>query len=119
MSKILDFNKLNGPTLPLVMCDEAKTAITVTTPSEGLVEELETVLPELEGVFKAGDERAINAVYKLAAQFISCNLEGLGVTGEELRTKYWPKNRITNQLFLLKFCGAYMDFINEIKSAKN
>lgn len=119
MAKVLDFNTLNQPTLPLVMCDPDKTRLNVTAPNEGLVEDLQTIAPELEGVFKAGDQRAIDAIYKLAGQFISCNLEGIEVTGEELRDKYWPKERITNQLFLLKFVSAYLDFIHEIGNAKN
>ena len=119
MAKVLDFNKLGQPTLPLVMCDEAKTTITVTTPNEGMVEELQAILPELEGVIKSGDQASVNAIYEMVAKFISCNLEGLSVTADDLRNIYWPKERVLNQLYLLKFCAVYLDFIREIGDAKN
>lgn len=119
MAKTLDFNKLRQPTLPLVMCDKDKTTITVTSPSEGLVEELQVIMPELDGVFKSGDQKAIDAIYDMVAKFISCNLEELEVTADDLRRKYWPEERILNQLYLLKFCAVYLDFIREIGNAKN
>ena len=119
MAKTLDFNLFNQPTLPLVMCDAEHTPFTVTVPTEELVEELEALAPNLNTIFKSDNPTAHDAVYKLAAKFISCNLEGLQVTAEELKTKYWPKSRLTNQLYLLRFFSAYLDFINEIKEAKN
>ena len=119
MAKTLDFNKLSQPKLPLIMCDEAKTTITVTSPSEGLVEELQVIMPELDGIFKSGDERSIAAIYDMVAKFISCNLEDMEVTADDLRHKYWPEERILNQLYLLKFCAVYLDFIREIGNAKN
>ena len=40
MAKTLDFNIITPPTLPLVMRDDRRTEIIVSTPSEQLVEEL-------------------------------------------------------------------------------
>lgn len=119
MAKTLDFNKLSRPVLPMVMCDEAKTTIKVTTPREALVEELQDTLPELQRVMDGKDQDAVDLCYDLAARLISCNTAELEVTAEDLRTKYWPQERILNQLYLMEFYSAYVDFIREINNAKN
>ena len=115
----LDFNKINRPVLELTMEDEAQTNITVETPSEGLVEELEAMIPELDTIFSPDNPKSVDAAYDLAARLMSCNQEGVTVTADDLRTKYWRKNTIHNQLALMSFIGAYMDFLQEIKNAKN
>ena len=115
----LDFNKINRPVLELTMMDEAQTVLHVTSPSEGLVEDLEAMLPELEQVFAPGNEGTVDASYDLAAKLMSCNKQGVTVTPDDLRTKYWPKDRLTNMENLVFFIGAYMDFLEEIKNAKN
>lgn len=114
MAKTLDFNVLTAPTLPLIMRDERRTEIIVTTPSEQLVEELQVVAPELERVLHAGDAESIKAVYNLAAKLISCNRSGLQVTAEDLRDKYK-----LNLEALIVFYSVYLDFLNEITNAKN
>jgi hypothetical protein len=119
MAKTLDFNKLSRPILPMVMCDETKTIIKVTTPREVLVEELQATLPELQHVMDGKDQEAVDLCYDLAARLISCNIADLEVTVEDLRTKYWPRDRIINQLYLVEFYSAYVDFIREINNAKN
>jgi hypothetical protein len=115
----LNFNNLNRPVLELTMADEAETTFIVTTPTEGLVEELEATLPELKGVLGAKNNAAIDACYDLAARLISCNLTGAQVTADDLRTKYWPADRVTNMLHLLAFYNGYMDFLSEIQNEKN
>lgn len=114
MAKILDFNKLNRPTLRLIMQDDRRTTIDVTTPSEALVEELTETAPELETVVKSMDANSIRTVYDLAARLISCNLAGLQVTAEDLRDTYKM-----NLESLIIFFSAYIDFIEEITKAKN
>lgn len=114
MAKTLDFNILCPPTLPLVMRDDARTEITVSTPTERLVEELQAVAPELNKVFAANDADSIKAVYELAAKLISCNRNGLTVTAEDLSGKY----RL-NLEALIVFYNVYTDFINEMINAKN
>ena len=119
MAKTLDFNKLSRPVLPMVMCDEAKTTIKVTSPREVLIEELQATLPELQRIMDGKDQEAVDLCYDLAARLISCNLTDVEVTVEDLRTKFWPKDRIINQLYLVEFYRAYVDFIHEINHAKN
>ena len=115
----LDFNAINRPVLELTMMDEAKTAITVESPPEGLVEELEAILPELQDILAAKDDAAVEAAYDLAAKLISCNRQKLKVTVEDLKTKYWPKDPYANLLNFVYFLSAYQDFIHEINNAKN
>lgn len=115
----LDFNSINRPVLELTMADEGATNIAVTTPYEALVEELETTLPELKNILSGADEATTDCCYDLAAKLISCNKQELEVTAEELKTKYWPKNKTENLLYLVTFFSAYQDFINEINHAKN
>lgn len=119
MAKILDFNQLSKPMLPLVMADEAKTRINVTTPTEAMVEELQATLPELTRIMDGKDQQSIDCAYNLAARLISYNLEGLTVTVEDLLGKYWPTEQVANLLHLLAFMSAYAEFISEIQNAKN
>lgn len=114
MPKTLDFNTIAPPTLPLIMRDERRTEILVSVPSEGLVEDLQAMAPELTKILEANDTESIKAVYSLAAKLISCNRSGLQVTAEDLRDKYK-----LNLETLIVFYSVYLDFINEITNAKN
>lgn len=114
MAKTLDFNLVSPPTLPLVMRDDARTEITVSTPTEMLVEELQALAPELTKILNANDADSIKAIYELAAKLISCNRNGLKVTAEDLSGKY----RL-NLEALIVFYNVYLDFINEMINAKN
>ena len=114
MAKTLDFNVIAPPTLPLIMRDDRRTEIIVTAPTEGLVEELQAMAPELTKILESNNTESIKAVYGLAAKLISCNRAGLQVTAEDLRDKYK-----LNLETLIVFFSVYLDFINEITNAKN
>ncbi len=114
MAKTLDFNVIVPPTLPMVMCDEAKTKIDVVAPIEGLVEELQAVAPDMESALASDEAKAIPVIYDLAARLISCNKQGLQVTAEDLRGKY----KLGLEA-LIVFYNVYMDFLGEITNAKN
>lgn len=114
MAKVLDLNTVERPTLELTLQDEAKTTILVSTPSEGLVRELENISPELNKMLETGDKESVDTIYDLAARLISCNRQGRQVTAEELRTTY--KMGLESALL---FFSAYLDFINDLTNAKN
>ena len=114
MAKTLDFNVIVPPTLPLVMRDAERTRIDVVAPTEGLVEELDALAPNMKQALEADQEKSVPAIYGLAARLISCNEQGLSVSAEELRDKYK-----LNLEALIVFYNTYMDFLNEIASAKN
>lgn len=114
MAKVLDLNNLTRPTLELTLQDEQRTTVRLTTPSEALVQSLSALTPaELEKL-KSGDKESTDFAYNLAAQLISCNLDFLTVTAEELRGRYHM-----DLYSAMVFFGAYLDFINEIANAKN
>lgn len=115
----LDFNQLIQPTLDLTMSDEDKTDITVTIPTEGLVEELEKMRENVTTIFAKENPDAIDACYDLAARIISCNRQGIQVSVDDLKNKYWPTDKKVNQLHLLAFFKAYNDFIKELEHEKN
>ena len=110
----LDFNAINEPVLELTMQDEDKTVIEVVAPSEGLIEELMNMGPELDEIARSGDARSIKAIYDLAARLINCNRSFVTVTAEELRDKY--KMKLYSMII---FYNSYFDFVSEINSAKN
>lgn len=114
MAKKLDFNSVEPLVLELTMKDEARTVIRVSTPTEALVEELQHVASKLSAAVKGKSEASTESIYDLAARLISCNLDDLKVTKEDLRDKY--RMNLEN---LLIFFGAYIDFINEITHEKN
>lgn len=112
--KTLDFNALTQPTLTLTMKDNERTVIKVTTPTENLVERLSAGMADLKAVLAAKDKDSISAAFQLAADLISCNMDGITVSLEDLRGKY------RFELFdLLAFYKVYMEFISEIQNAKN
>lgn len=114
MAKMLDFNSYRRPTLLLRMKDEQQTKLHVTTPTVELVEELKANLPELKLALTGNDNEAGAAVYELAAKLLNCNLDGVTIDAEALAVKYEM-----NLEDLTMFFTVYMDFLEEVKTAKN
>ena len=114
MAKMLDFNKFDQPTLPLVMRDDAKTKLTVVAPSEELIERLEANIDGIKLACASKNSESLVACYDLTAELISCNEEGIKMTGKELKEVYK-----VNYMMLFAFLVSYLEFVNEIKSAKN
>ena len=114
MAKTLNFNDVKLLTLHIVLKDEAKTEVHISTPTVDLVEKLQSDLPALQEKLQKGDKESITLMYDLAADLISINREGVKISGENLRGVY---NIDLGDL--LVFCGAYLDYIQEIKTSKN
>lgn len=112
--KMLDFNAIQQPTWQLKLKDDAQTVVNLSVPSVDLMDRLEASIPEFQEITKNKDGRAIRKLYDLVAEVFNCNDDGLTFTGEELRTKYRM-----SLLDLAKFELGYLDFIGEIKEAKN
>lgn len=115
MTKVLDLNNVEQhPTLELTMQDKDRTTLLVTIPSEGLINELEAMGPELSSIMTKGDKAGTDQAFDLAARLISCNRNGKKITATQLRKVY-------NMSFesLIVFMSAYLDFIEEITKAKN
>ena len=114
MAKILDFNALQQPTQVLQMADDDKTVIHVSAPTVDLVDELKDNADALEKALRVGDQNTSKVVYHLAARLISCNLDGIVVTAEELAVKYRM-----SMVALRLFFETYVEFLNEITNSKN
>lgn len=114
MSKSFDFNAITQQTLEVTLNDPERTKLHVTTPPERLIEQLAASLDDLTGPGTGNDIDKIRASYKLAAELMSCNLEGIALTADDLREKY----KIV-PVVLAAFVTTYMDFINDFHNAKN
>jgi hypothetical protein len=109
---MLDFNAIQQPEWAIKLKDEASTVVTLTAPTEKLLERLVAVAGELSNI--KGNEKSINGVFSLIADVMNNNLDGLTFTGEDLRAKYRM-----NFYDAVLFVRQYLVFINEISEAKN
>lgn len=114
MSKSFNFNALAQQTLEVTLSEADGVVLHVTTPPEYLIEQLSASVEELTSMGEGQSIEKTRASYALVASLISCNLEGVTVTADDLRTKYKVA-----PLVLAAFTTAYMDFINEFHTAKN
>lgn len=113
MARVLDLNTIERPVLELTLSDPDHTTIRVSTPTEALVQELQSFATDLEKL-KNGDQESVALAYTFAAQLISCNLDGIKVTAKDLRGKY--RMDLTAAVV---FFSAYTEFINEVQNEKN
>lgn len=115
MSRTLDFNSIERPTLDVTMKDEARTVVRVSAPTEGLVERLEALKPTIAKMKKNSSSAVLfNQVFDFFAKILSNNEDRLEITAEDIRDKY----KLTLVDFFI-FYSAYMAFIEDIKTAKN
>ena len=108
MAKILDLNALEQPVLEIKLRDEKQTTFRLTAPTTKLVEKFSSAKDEISAIAKSRNEDKIKKVYELTAELISCNLDYVTVTAEELRDVY----RLTFGDIVAVF-AAYLEFINE------
>lgn len=114
MAKILDFNILQQPTQVLRMMDDDRTVIHVSAPTVDLVDELKNNGAALEKALRENNPNTSKVVYNLAARLISCNLDGIEVTAEDLAVKYRM-----SQTALKLFFETYVEYLNELTDSKN
>lgn len=112
--KKLDFNALERPVLELTLKDEARTVVRATAPTEELVERLVAASSEIQKAINDNTGETIKALFELIADLMNCNVDGLVFTAESLRDKYGMKLYEATV-----FVKVYLDFIQEINSAKN
>lgn len=110
----LNFNSLQQPSWEVTLKDTDQTTLHLTAPTVELLDRLTAMAPELREVAKKKDGRALHSAFELVAQLMSCNEEGFEFTAEELRDRY-----SMTFIDLLIFVKGYMEFITEIKNAKN
>lgn len=113
MARTLDLNGVQHSFMDLTLRDDAHTVVHLDIPTEGLVNELQNMGPELKKM-ETGDRSAVDMIYDLAARLINCNFDFFKVTGQELRTKYGM-----NLVVMLVFFNTYMGYITELTNQKN
>lgn len=114
MAKTLDLNALDQPILEVKLRDENRTIFRLTIPTTKLVERFVTIKDEVSEILKTKDVTKIAKLYEFTAELISCNADYITVTADELREKY----RLALGDIVVVF-AAYLDFLNEINTAKN
>jgi len=116
MPKITDLRLATQPTMTLVLPDKAGTTVHLCAPTLELVEELRGGSQALFAVLRGenGDTEATRAVYELAVKFINCNTDLFETTAEELAQRY-----SVSLVHLQQFFPDYVEFLDEIKNAKN
>lgn len=110
----LDFRALQKPCIEITLLDDDNTVLHVETPTHGVLMRLQSMRKEAISLKGKNDPDTLAKMYDLLAELMSFNREGIKLTGTELREKYRLE-----QYHLLAFEMTYLDFINEVKSAKN
>lgn len=112
--KMLDFNAIQQPTWALRLRDDAQTVVHIAVPTVDLVERMLALSSELSEITTNKDARAIKALYTLIADVINNNDDGYTFTAEDLRDTY--KMSLLDTAY---FVAGFLDFVAEIKDAKN
>ena len=115
MAKTFDFSALEQPTMEVTLNDPARTKLHLTVPSVDLLERFVAAAKDSRIVAKKKDGATIKALYDLMAELFSCNADGVTMTAEELRDVYGFNSIVPFILFM----PAYLEFIEEVKNAKN
>ena len=107
-----DFNAIEQVTMGITLPDKEKTRLTLTTPTVSMIERLEANIDNVKNILNSNNEIAINDLFQLLAELLSCNKEFRTVTVKELKDCLLAPH-------VDAFLMAYTEFLNEIKSAKN
>lgn len=124
MSKILDLNNFEIPTMELVFPGADRTSLHVTVPSEALINEMKNWAKTDLDKLSSGDSQGVEMSYDLTARLLSCNLEGIELTATTLReriaeTDVCKKHHVDPLWVLMQIVKTYMEFIHELENEKN
>lgn len=114
MAKPLNFNNVKKSYLNVTLADENNTVLLIGTPTKAIMDDLvalqdsiNTINDEEEANIEATDE-----LYGACAKLMSRNKAGIKITKEYL-------GEIFDFEDIIIFFNAYMDFVDEVTSAKN
>lgn len=110
--RTFDFNAIEQPQLAITL--RCGMILHLELPTVSHIERLQAEVPKLRETISDGDLGRINKYYEILADLMSCNAEGMRFTADALEQEY----RIT-MCDMVAFYAAYMQFIDEVKSAKN
>lgn len=114
MTRTIDLNTLEQPTLELTLRDPNRTLFRLIYPTVSVIERFKAAKNELQKVANTKSADSIKKLYELTAEMISCNADCVSVTAEDLRDVY--NVSFTDLIFIFK---AYLDFINDLEDIKN
>lgn len=114
MNRVLDLNTVERSTLTVTMMDEAKTVLHLKMPTEGLVNELQQIIPNLHKLINGEGQMTTEPIYEMVAKFLSCNRDFIKVTPDDLRGKY--QMTLEDVVVLM---NNYLDFLGEVANQKN
>ena len=112
MAKTLDFNAIKKRYLTVKLADEKNTTLLVGTPTKAIMSDLMTIQAGLDTLGDDADADAMDDLYRACARVMSRNKAGIEITPEYLEEIFDFEDVMT-------FFAAYMDFMNELASAKN
>lgn len=110
MAHVLDLSMIQQPTLDLTMNFPERRTIRVTVPTTDLVQEFMTLNEQQTALLASGNKEGVIAAYDIMARLLSCNMDGISITGEELLSVYK-----INMFTLLAIMKAYKAFIDDIE----
>ena len=110
MSNTFDFNKLKKKYMTVILPDENKTTVLVTTPSKATFDSFVNIKNALEDD-NLGDE-AINELYEIIANILNQNKAHIKFTREKVSELFDFED-------IIVFIKAYTTFIKEVTNQKN
>lgn len=110
MAHVLDLNLIEQPTLELKLHHPESQTIRVTLPDTDLIQEFMARDDQKNLLLASGNKDGIVEIYDHLARLLSCNLEGITFTGEELLSTYK-----INLYALRAIMDAYRAFIADIE----
>ena len=114
MSRTLDFNAIEKPTLDVTMRDKERTVLHLSVPSVDFVEKMQALEPTIKKMKNGSTRENFIKLYGFFAEVLSHNEDCIKVTAEDLRDIYK-----LNLVDLFTLYSAYEAFIEDIKNAKN
>ena len=114
MVKKLDFNALETPVLEITLRDKEQTVVRLTAPTEKNVERFTAMAENIQALKNDNTGETVKASFELIAELINCNLDEMTFTAESLRDHYGMK--LYDAVVFIK---VYLEFLQEIESAKN
>lgn len=110
--KSFDFNSIEQPTMQITLPNAERTRLTLVFPKTSLVERLRENAGQLHEIFSSKNEHGIHEVYKMFAEIMSCNQQFRTFTADDLK-------ECLSYAHIEAFSLAYMEFLLEVKGAKN
>ena len=112
MAYVLDFNTRKKEYMTVVLPDEKKTRLMISTPSKTIIEQLTAMYSQLENVTDENEAGTFDEIYAFCAKLMSINKAGIKITKKHLESCCDIEDIFT-------FFYTYVDFVSSIANSKN